>query len=95
MTRKEILSTSVLGRLCRPPRDTRAPFRVGRVSGGGNGQLDPDDITYCRDIQHALNAVRLLSKDRPEVAWVIRPKQGKQWTNPDIDALVRHGLMTE
>lgn len=95
MTQKERLSSRVLRNHCRPPADPRAPFRVGRLSGSGNGQLDPDDITYCRDIQHALNAVRLLSKDRPEVAWVIRPKQGKQWANPDIDALVRHGLMTE
>jgi hypothetical protein len=93
MTQKERLSAKVLSTLCRPPRDTRAPFRVGRLSGSGNGQLDPGDITYCRDIQHALNVVRLLSKDHPHVNWVIRPKQGKVWTNPDIDALVRHGLM--
>lgn len=92
MTQKEQLSSRVLRNHCLV-RDTRSPFRVGRLSGSGNGQLDPEDITYCRDIQHALNVVRLLSKDHPHVNWVIRPKQGKVWTNPDIDALIRHGLM--
>lgn len=71
MTQKERLSTRVLRNLT-TTRDTRSPFRVGAISGSGNGQLDAETITYCRDIQHAINVVRILRKDRPGAAWVIR-----------------------
>lgn len=92
-TKNTRLSSSVLRNLTLT-RDTRSPFRVGALSGSGNGQLDLDTVTYCRDIQHALNTVKFMRKDRPAQTWVIRPKHGAtNFKNTDIDALVNHCLM--
>ncbi len=74
----------------------RQSFRVGAISGTGNGALDPGTVSYCGDIQHAVNKLKLLRKDRPGVKWAIRPKHGATgFKNADVDAMLEHVLMTE
>ena len=72
----------------------RYPFRVGRPTSLGNGQLDPRTVTLCRDMGHAWSCIRAMATDRPHEDYVIRPAGGTVFTNRDIDALMRCALLT-